>query len=143
MKPKVTVAVFVSAPIEKIWERWTEPKHIMRWCFASDDWCAPRAENDLQVGGIFRTRMEVKDGSVGFDFEGTYTTMEKNKKLEYVLAGDDARKVSIEFVEQGDGYKVVEVFEAEAENSLEMQKNGWQAILDNFKKYAESDKTGL
>ncbi len=138
MKPQITVEVLVHAPIEKIWQYWTEPKYISRWNFASDDWCSPRAENDLRVGGKFKSRMEAKDGSAGFDFEGTYTSVEENEKIEYVMIGDDARKVSIEFVKQESGYKVIETFDAEEENSLEMQKNGWQGILDNFKKYVEA-----
>lgn len=138
MKSKITVEVCIHAPIEKIWQYWTEPEYIRCWNFASDDWCSPRVENDLRVGGNFKSRMEAKDGSAGFDFEGMYTTVVENEKIEYVMAGDDARKVSIEFVKQADGYKVIETFDAEEENSLEMQKNGWQAILDNFKKCVEA-----
>lgn len=137
MKPQITVEVFVSAPVEKAWEYWNEPEHITQWCFASDDWCAPRVENNLSVGGTFKTRMEAKDGSVGFDLEGIYTAVELHKKIEYTLSGDDARKVSILFVAEGDGCRVVETFEAEGENSLELQKNGWQSILNNFKKYTD------
>lgn len=138
MKTRITVEVLIHAPIEKIWEYWTKPEHIMNWCFATDDWCAPKAENDLSVEGIFKTRMEAKDGSTGFDFEGTYTAVEEYAKIKYVMSGDDQREVSIEFVKQDDGYKVIETFDAEDINSLELQKNGWQAILDNFKKYVEA-----
>jgi uncharacterized protein YndB with AHSA1/START domain len=138
MRPQITVAVLINAPVEKIWKYWTEPEHIVQWCFASDDWCAPRAENDLRVDGTFKTRMEAKDGSGGFDFEGTYTAVEENKKIEYVMIGADERKVSVRFEKQGDGYSVIETFDAEDENPLEMQKNGWQAILNNFKKYVEA-----
>lgn len=138
MAQTITVEVSLDAPIGKIWKYWTEPEYIMHWNFASDDWCCPRATNDLRVGGKFNWRMEAKDGSVGFDFEGTYTFVEENEKIEYVMIGDDARKVSIEFVKQESGYKVIETFDAEEENSLEMQKNGWQGILDNFKKYIEA-----
>lgn len=138
MKSKITVEVCIHAPIEKIWQYWTEPEYISCWNFASDDWCSPRAENNLRVGGNFKSRMEAKDGSAGFDFEGTYTTVVENEKIEYVMVGDDGRKVSIEFVKQADSYKVIETFDAEEQNSLEMQKNGWQAILDNFKKCVEA-----
>ncbi len=110
----------------------------MRWNFASDDWCCPRAENDLQIGGVFNYRMEAKDGSVGFDFSGTYTGVEKEKRINYVMAGADARAVSIEFEERDNGCSVRETFEAENENSLELQKMGWQSILDNFKKHVEA-----
>lgn len=136
MKPQITVEVLINVPIEKIWKYWTEPEHIRNWYFASDDWCAPSAENNLRVGGLFKTRMEAKDGSAGFDFEGTYTVVEENKKIEYVIIG--GRRVGIEFVKQDGGYKVVETFEAEDENPLEMQKNGWQAILNSFKSYVEA-----
>lgn len=135
MKSQITVEVFINASIEKIWKYWTEPERISRWNFASDDWCAPRVENNLYVGGKFNYRMEAKDGSSGFDFEGTYVFIKEYKKIEYVIV--DGRKVSVEFVKQADGYKVVETFDAEEKNSLELQKNGWQAILNNFKKYVE------
>jgi uncharacterized protein YndB with AHSA1/START domain len=137
MKPQITVAVVVKAPVEKIWQYFTLPEHITQWCYASEDWCAPRAENNLRVGGTFKTRMEAKDGSTGFDFEGTYTEVEENKKLAYTIVGADERKVSVEFVKYEDGYTVVETFDAENENPLEMQENGWQAILNNFKKHVE------
>lgn len=139
MKPQITVEAFVNAPMEKVWRYWTEPLHIMRWNFASDDWCAPKAVNDLRIGGAFNCRMEAKDGSTGFDFGGTYTTIEKEKKIEYVMIGEDARTVSVEFIQEEGGCKVVETFEAEEENPLEMQRSGWQAILDNFKKHVEQN----
>lgn len=129
----ITVETTVNAPIGKIWEYWTKPEHITKWVFASDDWHAPKATNDLRVGGRFNTRMESKDGKEGFDFEGTYTAVEPLQRIEYTL--DDGRKVVITFVKEGDGCKVVETFDAEATNSAEMQRGGWQAILDNFKKY--------
>ncbi len=136
MNPQITVEVFINAPIEKIWKYWTTPEHIQNWCFASDDWSAPYAENDLRVGGTFKTRMEARDKSEGFDFEGAYTAIEENKKIEYTILG--GRNVSIEFIEQDIGYKVVETFDPEDINSLEIQKGGWQSILDNFKKYVEN-----
>ncbi len=138
MKSSITVEVFVEAPREKIWEYWTKPEHIKNWNFASDDWCTPHATNDLRVGGKFTFRMEAKDGSAGFDFGGTYTAIDEYKKIEYVMGGDGGRRVSIEFMAQGNGHTVTETFEAEEEHSLEMQKNGWQAILNNFKKYIEA-----
>lgn len=139
MRPEITVETRVKASLEKIWEYWTEPRHITGWYFASEDWCAPKAENDLRVGGTFKTRMEAKDGSAGFDLEGAYTLVEKKRRIEYVLAGEDARKVCIEFVLEGEDYLVREIFEAEDINSLELQQAGWQAILDNFKKYVEAE----
>jgi uncharacterized protein YndB with AHSA1/START domain len=133
MKTPITVEVLINAPIEKIWEYWTAPEHITNWCFASEDWCAPRATQNLVVGEKFTTRMESTDGKNGFDMEGTYTAIEENKLLEYVMP--DGRKVKVEFVPEGEGYKIVETFDPEDENTPEMQKAGWQAILDNFKKY--------
>lgn len=135
MKAWITVETFVEAPIEKVWSYWNEPDHITKWAFASDDWHAPWAKNDLRVGGKLIVRMEAKDGTAGFDLEGTYTHVEEYKKIEYIM-GD--RKVKIEFVAQDVGCVVTESFEAEDENSLEMQQAGWQAILDNFKKHVES-----
>ncbi len=126
----------IYAPVEKVWQLWTEPKHITQWNNASDDWRTPHAENDLQPGGKFLSRMEAKDGSFGFDFTGVYDAVEKNKYIEYTLA--DGRKVTINFTGDDRETRVVETFEAKSVNSIEMQKNGWQAILDNFKKYAES-----
>lgn len=133
----ITVETTVAAPIEKVWEYWTKPEHITQWNNASPDWHTPRAENDVQVGGKFHTRMEAKDGSFGFDFEGIYTAVEMNKKLAYTLLDD--RTVTIDFSQEGDTIKIVEIFGAEEENSLELQQAGWQAILDNFKKHVETN----
>jgi uncharacterized protein YndB with AHSA1/START domain len=133
---KVTVETTVNAPVEKVWETWSQPQHITRWCAASDDWHAPRAENDLRKGGKFSTRMEAKDGSFGFDFGGIYDEVKKNELIEYTMG--DGRKVQVTFTKQGSSTKVVETFEAENTNPVEMQRGGWQAILDNFKKYTES-----
>jgi uncharacterized protein YndB with AHSA1/START domain len=132
----ITVETTVNAPIANIWSYWTEPKHITQWYFASDDWHAPFAENDLHVKGKFRTKMAAKDGSEGFDFTGVYTRIEKHKAIEYVIP--DGRKVKISFSDLGPQTKVVESFDPENENPYEMQKGGWQSILDNFRKYAES-----
>ncbi len=134
--PKITIEAVIDAPIEKIWEYWTKPEHIVNWCNASEDWCAPSAINDLRVGGTFVTRMEAKDKSAGFDFGGKYDLVKKNENIEYTM--DDGRKVKIEFIKQDNKTKVIETFDAETENSLEMQKNGWQSILNNFKKYTEN-----
>ena len=133
----ITVQSTIKAPIEKIWSYWTESKHITQWYFASDDWHAPHAENDLHVKGKFRTRMAAKDGSAGFDFEGVYTRIEKYKAIDYTIP--DGRKVKISFSDLGNKTKVVESFEPEKENPVEMQKAGWQAILDNFRRYTESN----
>ncbi len=134
----ITIQTTIHAPVEKVWELWTAPEHITKWCFASDDWHAPTAENDLRVGGKFSSRMEARDGSMGFDFAGVYETVKTHELIEYVLG--DGRMVKIVF--NGDGYEteVIETFEAEATNPVEMQRAGWQAILDNFKKYVESNQ---
>jgi uncharacterized protein YndB with AHSA1/START domain len=133
---KLTVQTFIEAPIEKIWKYWTGPEHITQWCAASADWHAPHATNDMRVGGTFKTRMESKDGKHGFDFEGTYTAVELREKIEYIM--EDGRTVQTTFVRQNNGYDIIQVFDAEHENSLEMQKTGWQSILDNFKTYVLS-----
>ncbi|WHY64918.1 SRPBCC family protein [Neobacillus sp. SuZ13] len=132
---KITVQTTVHAPVEKVWEYWTEPKHITQWNNASEDWHTPVAENDLTVGGKFLTRMEAKDGSFGFDFGGIYDEVKVNEVISYTLG--DERKVTIKFNGQGNETQVIETFDAETTNPIEMQQAGWQAILDNFKKYAE------
>ncbi len=132
----ITVENIINAPVGKVWEYWTNPKHITKWNNASDNWHTPLAENDLREGGKFVSRMEAKDGSVGFDFGGTYDAITTNEYIEYTL--DDGRIVKIFFSADGDKTKVTESIEAENTNSIEMQQDGWQAILDNFKKYTES-----
>lgn len=132
---EITVTVDIDAPVAKVWELWTSPEHIVHWNNASDDWHTPKTENDLRVGGGFVSSMAAKDGSVSFDFAGTYTEVEEHKKIAYELG--DGRKVSIVFTEEGDVTKVTETFDAEKTNAAEMQQQGWQAILDNFKKYTE------
>jgi len=131
----ITVQTTVNAPIEKVWKFWTEPGHIIHWNNASDDWHTPRAENDLRVGGKFSARMKAKDGSFGFDFSGDYTNVVEHKTIEYTMG--DGRKVKIDFSSEGNATKVVETFDAENTHPVEMQRSGWQAILDNFKKYTE------
>ena len=135
-KTRITVEATVQAPVEKVWNVWTAPEHIMQWCAASTDWHAPKAENDLHAGGKFMTRMEAKDGSFGFDFGGSYDEVSTHQRIAYTM--DDGRKVEIDFIKEGGATKVIETFEAESQNPVEMQKEGWQAILNNFKTYAET-----
>ena len=138
-KTTVTVEATINAPVEKVWALWTEPKHIVNWNFASDDWHSPSAENDLQVGGKFTSRMEAKDGSFGFDFGGIYNEIVIHQKIVYTM--DDERRVEITFNTDENTTIVTETFDAETSNDIEMQRAGWQAILNNFKKYVErSDK---
>jgi uncharacterized protein YndB with AHSA1/START domain len=132
----ITVQSNINAPIKKVWECWTGPIHITQWNNASDDWHTPYAENDLRTGGKFKSTMAAKDGSMSFDFEGEYTLVELNKAIKYVLA--DGRKVEVYFAETQNGVEVIESFDPETVNPEEMQRGGWQAILDNFKKYVES-----
>jgi len=133
---KITVSVVVHAPVSRAWKAFTSPDSIVKWNFASDDWCCPQATNDPRKGGAFNYRMESKDKKNGFDFYGTYTKVIPEHRIDYVL-GDD-REVSIEFRTIGDQTEVMETFDAEKENSLDLQRFGWQAILDNFKRHAES-----
>jgi uncharacterized protein YndB with AHSA1/START domain len=136
-KTEITVSVIVNAPLQKVWQFWTLPEHIKQWNFASDDWHTPKAENDLQVGGKFLSRMEAKDGSFGFDFLGVYDEIKENELITYTMV--DGRKAKIIFTNEGNATKVIETFEAENENSIELQQGGWQAILNNFKKYSEGN----
>lgn len=131
----ITVATTVNAPLQQVWDLFTGPLHIIHWNNASDDWQTSYAENDLKTGGAFLSRMEASDGSEGFDFSGRYTEVIPGKVIEYAL--DDGREVSITFSETAGGTLVSESFETEDENSAELQRAGWQAILDNFKKYVE------
>ena len=136
-KTVITVENTLNAPVEKVWEYFTKPEHITQWNNASDDWCSPQATNDLRAGGKFNFRMEAKDGSFGFDFWGIYDAIIPNEYIAYTLG--DERKVTIRFTADVNATKIVESFEAEDMNSVELQKGGWQAILDNFKKYTESN----
>ncbi|MBO9153985.1 SRPBCC family protein [Chitinophaga sp. GCM10012297] len=135
-KTKVTIEATINAPVEKVWQYWNEPSHITQWAFASPDWHAPSAANDLRVGGTFTTRMEAKDGSFGFDFAGEYTEVEPNKVIGYTMG--DGREVRTVFTPVGNETKIVSVFDAEDQNPVEMQQAGWQAILENFKKHVEA-----
>lgn len=134
---KVTVEATINAPVEKVWNYWSEPAHIMKWNSASDDWHTPFSENDLRTGGEFKSRMEAKDGSFGFDFGGTYDDVVTHKRIAYTMG--DGRKVHVDFTTTGDQTHVSETFDAESQNPVEMQRGGWQAILDNFKKYTEAN----
>lgn len=133
---QVTIETTVQAPVEKVWDTWTQPEHITKWNAASEDWHTPSATNDLRTGGSFTSRMEAKDGSVGFDFGGVYDEVQEHKLISYTM--DDGRRVSVSFDAQGDTTKVVETFDAELQNSVEMQRSGWQSILDNFRRYTEA-----
>ncbi|MEC5142435.1 SRPBCC family protein [Chitinophaga sp. 212800010-3] len=133
---KITVSATVNAPVAKVWEAWSEPEHIKKWNSASPDWHTPRAENDLRTGGKFSSRMEAKDGSFGFDFGGVYDEVRVHEYIAYTM--EDGRTVVIDFAGNGNTTKIAETFDAEGTNPAEMQRAGWQAILDNFKKYAES-----
>ena len=135
-KTVITVKTDIHAPVKKVWEYWTLPEHITKWNNASDDWHTPWAKNDLRTGGRFTARMEARDGSMGFDFGGKYDVVRTNECLQYTI--DDGRKVEVTFTSNGDATSVIEKFEAEETHPLEMQKGGWQAILDNFKKYTET-----
>lgn len=130
------MAAEINAPVEKVWEFWTNPKHIVHWNNASDDWHTPKAENDLRVSGKFLSRMKARDGSIGFDFIGVYGKVEPLRQIEYTL--EDDRTVQISFAAEGDKTRVTETFEAEQENTLELQQFGWQSILENFRKYVET-----
>ena len=141
--PTITVQSIVKAPIEKVWECWTKPEHIVRWAFASETWKAPEAENDVRVGGRFKTVMAAKDGSAKFDFTGTYTAVKEQELIEYDMdrapSESVSRHVKVEFSETPEGVCVTETFDPESENSEEMQRSGWQAILDNFMIYVEKN----
>lgn len=136
-KVAITVQAFVSEAIDKCWDFWTQPEHITQWNNASDEWHTPHATNDLRVGGAFSFRMEARDGSMGFDMNGVYTAIQKQSHIEYRM--EDDRLVKIRFESISEGTQITETFEAETENSVELQRGGWQAILDSFKKYTEAN----
>lgn len=135
----ITIETTVDAPIEKVWTAWTKPEHIVEWNFASADWLCPAAEIDLNVGGKFKYRMEARDGSMGFDFEGTFIAIAPGREIRFVL--DDDRKVTVSFEKSDSGVRVVETFEAENESTGEQQRQGWQSILNNFKTHVEANGT--
>lgn len=134
-KVRITVETIVNVPIYSVWEMFTAPEHITKWNNASDNWHTTRAENDVRKGGKFLFRMEAIDKSEGFDFDGVYDEVKINQLIEYTIS--DGRKVRIVFTDLGDETKIVETFEAEDENSIDLQREGWQSIMDNFKRYAE------
>lgn len=134
-KNTITVETIVNAPLHKVWEYWNTPEHIVHWAFASDDWEAPTAENDFREGGKFTTTMAAKNKSECFDFTGIYTTIIEHELIEYDM--EDGRHVKVVFTELPEGIKITETFDPENENSDELQRSGWQAILGNFKKYIE------
>ena len=133
----ITVEADVNAPVEKVWNYYNNPDHVTKWNFAVEEWHCPWAKSDLRVGGQFSSRMEAKDGSFGFEFAATYTEVETNKKIVYVMG--DGRRCTVSFLPIGNTTHMVIAFDAETQNPLEMQKGGWQAILNNFKKYAENN----
>ena len=133
---KITIETLVKANAQQVWDAWNDPDDIVQWNAASDDWHTTENQNDLREGGTFSSRMEAKDGSMGFDFEGTYTRVVPGKHLAYTMP--DGRTVAVDFIEQEDGVLVRETFDAEEENSPEMQRQGWQAILDNFRRHVEA-----
>ncbi len=135
-KTLVTVENTIQAPVEKVWNYFTTPEHIMKWNQASDDWHTVRSENDLRAGGKFVSRMEAKDGSFGFDFGGVYDEVKPHQLIAYTMG--DGRKAKNVFTPGDKTTKVVTTFEAESQNPVDMQKGGWQAILDSFKRYTET-----
>jgi uncharacterized protein YndB with AHSA1/START domain len=134
---KITVETTVNAPVEKVWNYFTSADHVVKWNSPSEDWHTPRAQNDLRPGGKFNYRMEAKDGSFGFDFEGVYDQVKTNELTEYTMS--DGRKVVNEFITNGNETRLVVTFDAENQNPVDFQQAGWQAIMDNFKKYTEAN----
>ena len=134
---QITIKTTVKATAKKVWDLWTDPKHIVKWNTASEDWHTTRAENDLRVGGKFLSRMEAKDGSFGFDFVVTYEEVIPENRIAYTM--EDGRKAIVDFKEMQGNTNIVTVFDPESQNPIDMQRDGWQAILDNFKKYAETN----
>ncbi len=132
----ITVESTIEAPIDMVWDFWTKPEHVMHWNFASNDWHCPNANSDFNIGGEFHYIMAAKDGSVEFDFCGTFTKIIDKTFIEIFL--EDGRELNIQFESDGSSTKIIETFEPEEVNSMELQKQGWQAILDNFKSYTES-----
>lgn len=136
-KTVITIETIVHSPVQKVWDYWSAPAHIIKWNSASPDWHTPSATNDLRTGGSFTSRMEARDGSFGFDFGGVYDEVREHEYIAYTIG--DGRKVEVSFSAENGGTRIVESFDAESMNSVEMQKAGWQAILDNFKTYTEAN----
>jgi uncharacterized protein YndB with AHSA1/START domain len=137
-KTLITVRATVNAPVESVWKHWTSPESVTQWNHASDDWHSPKASNDLRKGGKFSFRMEARDGSFGFDFEGIYDKVIVNKQIDYTMP--DGRKVKTIFYPNSDKTEIVETFEAESTHTLDQQRDGWQSIMNNFKIFAETHK---
>lgn len=135
-KKLITVQAEINAPVKKVWEYYTAPGHVVQWNHASDDWHSPKAENDLNPGGKFNYRMEAKDGSSGFDFWGIYDEITTNQLIAYTMG--DGRKAKVSFTGNRRGTHLETTFEAESNNSVDLQRSGWQAILNNFKQYVEA-----
>ncbi|MBK8949690.1 MAG: SRPBCC family protein [Flavobacteriales bacterium] len=136
MSTRINVSALVNRPVSGVWTIWTDPAHIMRWNAASDDWHCPRASNDLRTGGKFSSTMAARDGSFSFDFEGVYDDVQEHRRIAYTMS--DGRTCDVRFTEEGGGTRITETFDAETMNSEDMQRAGWQAILDRFKMHAES-----
>ena len=133
---RITVSALINKPVELVWNTWTDPKHITQWCAASDDWHCPKASNDPRTGGKFSSTMAARDGSFSFDFDGVYDDVQLHQRIAYTMA--DGRTCEILFSSEQAGTRVVESFDAETQNPVEMQRTGWQAILDRFKAHAEA-----
>jgi uncharacterized protein YndB with AHSA1/START domain len=133
---KITVETVVKAKLDEVWDAWNTPADIMQWNAADASWHTPRATVDLREGGKFVSRMEARDGSAGFDFEGTYTRVRPKQLVAYRMG--DGREVAVKFIEQADGIRIEETFDAETENPAELQRGGWQSILDNFRRHVEA-----
>ena len=133
---KITVETLVKAKLNQVWDAWNNPEDIKQWNAAQEDWHTTQSTVDLREGGKFVSRMEARDGSAGFDFEGTYTRVVPHQAIEYRMS--DGREVQVEFLERAGGVLVKETFDAETENPPELQRTGWQAILDNFGRYVEA-----
>jgi uncharacterized protein YndB with AHSA1/START domain len=134
---KITIQAIISADSKKVWDYYTQPEHITKWNFATDDWQCPSASNDMRVGGKYSARMEAKDGSFGFDFEATYNEIVEGQKFTFTMP--DNREVNVIFNRLDDKSEVIVTFDTETENPIEMQRDGWQAILNNYKKYTETN----
>jgi uncharacterized protein YndB with AHSA1/START domain len=134
---KITVTATVGADAAKAWQYYTQPEHITKWNFASDDWQCPWAENDMKPGGKYIARMEAKDGSMGFDFEAVYDEVNLGESFTYTMS--DGRRVDVTFTENNNSTDVTVVFDPENIHPVDFQKAGWQAILDNYKKYTENN----
>jgi uncharacterized protein YndB with AHSA1/START domain len=137
MQERVTIQIQINAPAKKVWEYYTKPEHITKWSSTSEDWHTTYAENDLRVGGKFLSRMESRDGKKGFDFSGIYNNVIEYKSIKYTMS--DSRQVSIALTSETNKTNMKIIFDSETENPIEFQKEGWQSILDNFKKYVESE----